>query len=140
MRIDRSHSQVFNRTAIEGRKKWFSPRLYQLFREELRKEREHLAKNPTDKPFFGDGFPFQPLDEPCEINGKKYRRQLKFGTVTVKENRANADVSFVYPKPCNIDPIQYAIHLTKVKERWLIEDVLYPGSKSLVEVLNRKAY
>ena len=37
--------------------------LYKLFQNELKCKKEYLKQNPTDKLFYGDGFPFQPLDE-----------------------------------------------------------------------------
>jgi hypothetical protein len=137
---DRAHPQVFNRRNIEARKRWFDAALYRLFLKELDREREFLKQNPTDKPYFGDGLPFQPTDELCEARGRKYRRQVQFGTVTVKEGSGNVDVIFVYPKACKIIPVLYTLHLTKAKGRWLIEDVLYPGSKTLLEVLGRREY
>ena len=137
---DRSHSQVFNRRNIEARRRWFDDALYKLLLKELDREREYLKQNPTDKPHFGDGLPFQPPDEMCEVGGKKYRRQLQYGAVTVKEDTGNVDVRFVYPTPCKIEPVLYAIHMTKIKGRWLIENVLYPGSRTLVEDLEREEY
>jgi len=138
---DRSHPQAFNRKNIETRKRWLDDTLYTLLLKELDREREYLKQNPIDKPHFGDGLPFQPLDEICEVKGKKYRRQVKFGTVTVKENSGNVDVRFVYPKACEIEPVLCAIHMTKIKGRWVIENVLYPGSNmTLVEDLERTEF
>jgi hypothetical protein len=138
--FDRSHSQVFNRTNIDARKRWLNDKLYNLLLKELDREREYLKQNPTDKPHFGDGLPFQPLDETCEVNGQKYRRQLQFGTVRIKESIGNVDVSFVYPKACKIEPVLFGIHLIRVKGRWLIENVLYSGDKTLIEDLERTEY
>src|SRR5262249_26709163 len=64
--FDRSHSQIFNRRNIDARKRWFSKELYNLFLYELKREDAYLKKNPNDKPYFGDGLPFQPLDETCK--------------------------------------------------------------------------
>jgi len=61
-KFDRSHSQVFTRENIDARKQWLSAGLYKLLINELVREKEYLKKNPTDKPHFGDGLPFQPLD------------------------------------------------------------------------------
>lgn len=138
---DGSHSQNFTRKNIDARKKWFSAELYKLFNEEIKREREYLAKNPSDKPHFGDGLPFRPLDEPCEIKSKNYLRRISYGQVTVKGDAGNVDVHFKYPKACNLPDILYAVNMEKEKGRWVISDIRYfPGDTSLVEDLNRKEY
>jgi hypothetical protein len=139
--FDKSHSQVFSRKNIDARKKWFSSELYKLFDKELKREREYLAKNPTDKPHFGDGLPFQPLSETCSLKGKAYSYSISYGTVTVKGEVGNVDVHFRYPKGCDIPDILYAVNMEKEKGRWVISDIRYfPGDTSLVEDLNRKEY
>lgn len=139
--FDKSHSQTFNKKNIDARKKWFSTELYKLFEKELKREREYLAKYPTNKPYFGDGLPFQPLAESCEVNGKFYNRSVSYGTVTVKGEIGNVDVHFKYPKSCNLPDILYAVNMEKEKGRWVISDIRYfPGDTSLVEDLNRKEY
>lgn len=139
--FDSRHSQTFNRAAVDARKKWFSTELYQLFLNEIEREKEYLKKNPTDKPHFGDGLPFRPLDETCEFNGKNYRRSISYGTVTVKGDLANVDVKFKYPKGCNIPDILYALNMEKEKGIWVISDIRYfPYDSSLVEDLKRIEY
>ena len=138
---DSAHSQVFDRPNIDGRKRWLSGELYKLFVKELEREKEYLAQNPADKPHFGDGLPFRPLDEFCELNGKSYRRNISYGQVTVKGNLGNIDVWFKYPKGCNIPDILYAINMEKDRGRWVISDIRYIAhNTSLAEDLNRKEY
>ena len=50
----RARSGIFNAKEVD---------LYKLFQNELKCKKEYLKQNPTDKLFYGDGFPFQPLDE-----------------------------------------------------------------------------
>ena len=138
---ERLHLLPGHRRNIDLRKRWFSPELYKLLLNELKREAAYIKANPTDKPHFGDGLPFQPLDETCELNGKSYKRQISYGTVTVKGNAGNVDVYFKYPKGCNIPDILYAVNMDKEKGRWVIADIRYfPGDTSLVEDLNRKEY
>jgi len=140
-KYDAAHSQVFNRKNIDARKRWFSDELYKLFLKELVRETEYLAKNPTDKPHFGDGLPFRPLDETCELNGKSYRRAISYGQVTVKGDLGNVDVYFKYPAGCNIPDILYAVNVSKERGRWVIDDIRYiADNTSLVEDLDRKEY
>ena len=141
MRFDGSNSQVFDRKAIDARRRWFSEELYGLFLKELEREKEFLKANPTDKPHFGDGLPFRPLDEVCELKGRKYRRTITYGQETVKGDLANVDVRFSYPKGCNIPDILYAFNMSRENGRWVIDDVRYfPENTSLVEDLKRAEY
>ena len=140
-RYDSPHSQIFNRSNIDARKRWFSGELYKLFLKELDREKEYLAKNPPDKPHFGDGLPFRPLDEVCELNGKRYRRTISYGQVTIKGDLGNVDVYFKYPKGCNIPDVLYAVNMSKEKGRWVIDDIRYiTDGVSLVEDLERLRY
>ncbi|MEQ1762244.1 MAG: hypothetical protein ABL984_03760 [Pyrinomonadaceae bacterium] len=140
-KYDATHSQVFDRKNIDARKRWFSDELYKLFLKELAREKEYLAKNPTDKPHFGDGLPFRPIDEACEANGKSHRRKISYGQVTVKGDAGNVDVYFKYPKGCNIPDVLYAVNMEKDRGQWVISDVRYiADNTSLVEDLNRKEY
>ncbi|MEO5859278.1 MAG: hypothetical protein ABIR33_10050 [Pyrinomonadaceae bacterium] len=140
-KYDAAHSQVFNRKNIDARRRWFSDELYKLFLKELAREKEYLAKNPTDKPHFGDGLPFRPLDETCELNGKNYGRTISYGQVTVKGEVGNVDVYFKYPHGCNIADVLYAINMSKERGRWVIDDIRYiADNTSLVEDLDRKEY
>jgi len=140
-KFDRSHSQVFNRENIDARKQWLSAGLYKLLINELVREKEYLKKNPTDKPHFGDGLPFQPLDEECTAGGKKYRNTLSFGPINVNGKARNFDAYFSYPKACKIEKTTFEIVTIKQNGKWVIDDVLYPASTStLVEDLSRKEY
>ena len=140
-KYDAAHSQVFNKKNIDARRRWFSDELYKLFLKEVDREKEYLAQNPTDKPHFGDGLPFRPLDETCDLNGKSYRRDISYGKVTVKGEVGNVDVYFKYPKGCDIPDILYAVNMSKERGRWVIDDIRYiADNTSLVEDLDRKQY
>ena len=139
--FDAKNSQTFGRAAIDARKKWFSSELYQLFLNEIKREKEYLKKNPTDKPHFGDGLPFRPLDETCHLGRIRYKHAISYGTVTVKGDAANVDVYFKYPKGCNIPDILCALNMEKEKGRWVISDIrFFPGDTSLVDDLKRREY
>ena len=140
-RFDQTHSQTFNRASIEARRKWFSPELYRLFQYELKREAAYLKKNPTDKPYFGDGLPFRPLREPCETGGQRLERKLFLKQDFQNGSRSVVLATFAYPKPCtNVDPIVYTIGLIRGKGGWRIDDVNYGEDTSLKQRLNRKEY
>lgn len=137
-RYDRSHSQTFNRRNIDARKRWFSAELYNLFLNELKREAAYLKKNPTDKPYFGDGLPFQPLQEKCEA-GRGRGLQTKQDYIEAK--RAVELAGFSYPKPCkDPDPVVYTIGMLKVGGRWVIDDINYGEDTTLKQRLRRKEY
>ncbi len=138
---DATHSQVFDRPGIDAHKRWFSAELYKLLLNELDREKAFLAQNPSDKPHFGDGLPFRPLDEACGLNGREYRRTISFGRVSIKGDLANVDVYFKYPKGCDIPDVLYAVNMSKERGRWVIDDIRYIAENaSLVEDLGRKEY
>ena len=140
-KFDSSNSQAFDRPNIDARKRWFSAELYKLLLNEIEREKEFIKVNPTDKPHFGDGLPFRPLDETCELNGRSFRRKLTYGKVTVKGDLGNVDVYFKYPKGCNIPDVLYAVNMSKENGRWVIDDIRYiSDNTSLVEDLKRTAY
>ena len=137
-KYDRSHSQVFNRANINARRQWFTSELYSLLINELKRDAEYLKKNPGDKPFFGDGLPFQPLQEKCEA-GKG--RVLIIKQDFIQGNRAVELAGFKYPKPCkDPDPVVYTIGMFKVGGKWVIDDINYGEDTTLKQRLKRKEY
>jgi hypothetical protein len=139
-RYDRSHSQTFDRANIDARRRWFSPELYRLFLNELKRQAAFLKKNPTDKPYFGDGLPFQPWDEVCD-GDKGIRRTVMVRQEFRRATRAAATATFAYPKPCaNSDPVVYTIGLVRVKDGWVIDDINYGEDTTLKQRLRRKTY
>jgi len=133
-------SGIFNANEVKARKKWFTDDLNKLFQTELQREKEYLKANPTDKPHFGDGFPFQSLNE-CESAGKLIKNTYTVGAATVKGERATVEVKFFQPKECGGELIDtYKVELVKIKGKWLIDDWLYSDAKTLTEDLKRANY
>ncbi len=139
-KYDWTHSQIFNRKSIDARKKWFSPDLYKLFLDELQKEEEFLRSNPTDKPYFGDGVPFSPIEEWFSVEGKSCKLTYKIGNAIVKRSRATVPVTFFYrPVQCN-ETIVYKVLLIKHSGKWLIDDILYNDGDSLANDMKNHKY
>lgn len=141
-KFDRSHSQTFNRRNLDARKAWFSPELYRLFQSEFRREAAYLKANPTDKPYFGDGFPFQPLDETCRSGRRQFRRSLTIKQEFQRRTHAAATATFAYPRSCRDggDPVVYTIGLIRSNGRWVIDDVNYGEDTTLKQRLKRTEY
>lgn len=142
-KYDRSHPQIFNRRQIEARRQWFSDDLYRLFQYELKREAAYLKKNLSDKPFFGDGLPFQPIDETCEAGKGKTHKVLKLSQKFYKGRRGSVEATFAFPKPCpDPDRTVYTLHFVQGKRGWVIDDVSYGGESdhTLKQDLNRKDY
>lgn len=139
--FERARSDAFTRRGVAARKPYLSPELYSLFQKELRREDEYLKKNPTDKPYFGDGFPFQPYDEACKVGRRSLHKTLKIDPAFEKGDRAAVTATFAFPAPCkDPDATTYTIGLVKVRGRWLIDDVNFGEDRSLKQDLNRKDY
>ena len=127
-----SRSSTFDRRHVEARKRWYTSELYQLFLEQLKKDEAELKVHPTDKPFFGDGLDFQPLHELCHVGGKSYAYRRSVGRTVVEKSVAYVDVTFFYPRACNIPPEVWRVKLQRAQGRWLITDWIYPDKSSLV--------
>jgi hypothetical protein len=137
-----AHSTEFNKRHVELRKQWYTPSLYRAFQEQLRKDATQKKQHPTDKPFFGDGLDFAPLNEPCEANGKSFQRSISFSSDKTGKSLATVNVKFAYPKACadGSEPIVFKVKLLKVSEKWLIADWIYPDGKPLTQEIEENKY
>ena len=139
-RFSNARSAVFNRKHIESRKRWYTPDLFRLFLEELRKEEVFLKLHPDEKPFFGDGLSFRPLDEPCHANDKSYQRSQSITRTESGQKRAFVDVKFAYPKVCIEEPIYYRVNLRRLGGKWLIDDWTYSSGMTLSREMKENKY
>jgi hypothetical protein len=137
---DSSHSQVFSKNAIQSRRRWFTDVLHLQLTKELERQAEFTRKNPDDKPHFGDGLPFRPLDELCGIGGRSYRFTPTIGRPSMRGSAATVPVRFAYPKDCTLPTTQYLVRLHKVKNAWYINDIEYPDGSTLLADLMREQY
>lgn len=139
-KFHRARSGAFKASEVNAHKKWFTAELNGLFQNELKREKEYLKKNPTDKPFYGDGFPFLPLEE-CSNGGKLVKNILKTGTETIRKSVAIVEVKIYQPKQCGGDLSEtYKVELIQNKGVWLISDWIYADGKRLTEDLRRTEY
>ncbi len=140
-KFDRSHSQVFKRSAIDARKKWFSAELYKLFLYELKRENTYLRTHQNEKPYFGDGLPFQPIDETCKAGGKELHRGVEVKPAFQKGRRAAVIAAFAFPKQCSEkDVVTFTIGIVKSGTAWVIDDVNFGEDRTLKQDLKRKDY
>ena len=109
---------------------------------QLSQDKAYLKTNPTDKPYFGDGLTFRPLDEPCMVGERSYKRVQSVGRTEIDKMRATVEVSFAYPKSCteNFQPIVYRVELRKAGGKWLIDDWVYDGGASLKADMMKSKY
>ncbi len=120
--------------------KWFSDDLNKLLRYELRREKEFLDKNPTFKPYFGDGISFIPSDE-CFKGEKFIKHVFKTDAVVTKRNKTTVKINFYYPKVCGGNFVDFRqIELIKNKDGWLINDLIYSDGSRLSKDLQREMY
>jgi hypothetical protein len=141
-KFHRARSKTFNAIEVYARRRWFTPELNRLFLNELKREKEFSKQNPDDKPHFGDGFPFAPIEE-CYKNGKYINNVLKLGAVTTRGNKTVIEARFYYPKACSAAgelSRTEKIELVKSKGVWLIGDLIYSDGSRLTEDLKRAEY
>ncbi len=139
-KFQRARSGDFTTAEMNAYKRWFTDDLNKLFENELKREKEHLKQNPIDKPFFGDGLPFEPLDE-CYKMGTFYKHLYKLGAPTKVGNKTTIEISFSNPKVCGGDFLDtYKVELVKNKGVWQINDVIYSDGKRLSDDLKRTEY
>ena len=143
-KFHRIRSGIVSTHELNLRKTWLTSELAKLFRNEIKREDEFTRKHPNDKPYFGDGFPFQPFEE-CVIDNKIILNRLEIGKVEINANKAMVEVKFFIPKECE-DQVEkklldtYQVELVKSKTRWLINDWIYADGKKLSNVLRRVKY
>jgi hypothetical protein len=136
----RTRNGVVSTHEINFIKPWFTTELTKLFQNEIKREAEFTKKNTTDKPHFGDGFPFNPYDE-CVINDKVILNNIETGETELDANKAIVEVMFTQPKECGGNTVDtYKIELLKDKNRWLINDWIYSDETKLTDDLKRKDY
>ena len=139
-KFHQTRSGAFKASEFNLHKKWFSASLNKLFQNELKREKEFLKQNPTDKPHFGDGFPFFPFED-CSSGGKLVKNVLKTGAETIRKSIAIVEVKIYQPKQCGGELSEtYQVELKNIKGVWLISDWIYADGKRLSEDLKRTEY
>jgi len=135
-----ARSPIFDQRHVSSRKRWYTSELYKAFLGQLFRDKTYLRKHPTDKPYFGDGLDFKPLDEPCTADGNNYSLSYRIGKEAKTGSRASVNVIFAYPKGCKLESIVYRVDLRKIQGRWLISDWHYPDGSSLINDLRKQTY
>lgn len=143
-KFHRTRSGIISTHELNLRKGWFSAELTNLFRYEIKREDEFVRKNHDEKPYFGDGFPFQPFEE-CVVNNKIILNKLEIGITEIKANKAIVEVKFFIPKECETEVKEklletYKVELIKAKNRWLISDWIFSDNQRLTDILKREKY
>lgn len=143
-KFHRKRSGLISVHELNLRKRWFSIELIRLFRREIKREDDFVKKNPDEKPYFGDGFPFQPFEE-CVVNDRIIWNEMVIGTAKIKDGKAFVEVRFFIPKECEDQVSEglldsYEVELVKGKKRWLINDWIYSDGQRLSDVLKRDEY
>jgi hypothetical protein len=139
-KFDETHDQTFNRANIDARQRYIDSSLYLLLQKELEREAEFLRANPGDKPHFGDGLPFRPLDETCTVGTRSYRYRTSIGRAQVVGETATVPVTFSYPPACKLPGTVFKVKLYRAKARWVIQDFEYPDGRTLSQDLSRASY
>ncbi len=126
-----TQKNAFSQKEISRRQRFFAPKLQQLFKAELKRQKNYLKKYPDTKPYF-EGLSFEPI----EFCPNDYR----VGAARITRQSAAVKVSFVYSKSsCSANDgteISYKIILSKIAGNWFIDDVIYDDGSSLTKAFN----
>jgi hypothetical protein len=141
-KFHRARSLAFNAIEVNARKRWFTAELNRLLQNEVRRQKEFTKRNPDEKPHFGDGFPFAPIEE-CYKNGNEIKNVLKLSAPKSIRNKTVVEAKFYYPRACSAGGELAGvekIELVKSKGGWLISDLIYADGKRLSDDLKRTEY
>ena len=127
---DRTHSQVLSGSNIDARSKWLTSVFVRELREEEIRERAESKLHPDEKPWFGDGFLFQPSEEYFKENGVRCRLGSRITGQTQTSKSAVVSVRFAYAKPCEPHGKTYKLRLTNIRGKWLVNDIILPDGTS----------
>ena len=139
-KFDASHDQAFNRANIDARQRFIDSSLYQLLFKGTRAGARVPAGKPRDKPHFGDGLPFRPLDETCTVGARTHRSRTNIGRAQVVGETATVPVTFSYPAACKLPATVFKVKLYRAKTIWVIQDFEYPDGSTLSQDLSRASY
>jgi hypothetical protein len=127
---DRTHSQVLTRGNINARIRWLTADFVRELREEEVREAAESKLHPDEKPWFGDGFRFQPDEEFVKEHGVRCRLRMSIAGQKIKTLTARVTARFAYTAPCEAHAELWKLHHVKVQGRWLINDIIYPDGGS----------
>lgn len=126
-----AHDMGFTPGNVEMRRRWLTRELYDLLRDEFRKEAEHAKAQPDEAPFI-EGDPF--------TNSQEYPKSFRVGGVIQGGGMADVRVVFVWPGRTRRERVERAVvvSLRRSGRRWLIGNInALDGGEDLLTLLRK---
>jgi hypothetical protein len=120
----------FTAENVEQRRRWLTPELYALLRDEFRKEADRAKAQPDEAPFI-DGDPF--------TNSQEYPQSFRLGKSVQSGETAVVQVIFVWPGRTARERSERDVSVTLRRggRRWLIANVKGEGEEDLLTLLRK---
>src|SRR5579883_1157653 len=123
----------FNERNIKLWSSTITPELYDALLYELKRTNEFVKTHPGEKPHFEGGDPFVQFSD-------GYPNAFQILRTDADGERATVQVKFSGRSPAGKWDATQTYEVKRIKDRWLISDVLYEDKGSLLKDLKRAEY
>ena len=125
-----THGMDFTERNLRQRRRWLTAELYDLLRDEFRKEAERAKAHPDEAPFV-EGDPF--------TDSQEYPKSFRVGNSIASGGSALVRVVFVGAgrTPRGRDEREVSVTMRWVGARWLIGNIKSAGGEDLLTLLRK---
>jgi hypothetical protein len=129
-RFHLAHGMEFTERNLRQRRRWLTAELYDLLREEFRKEAERAKAHPDEAPFI-EGDPF--------TDSQEYPKSFRVGNYISSGGSSVVKVVFIGEgrAPRGREERTVSVTMRLVGARWLIGNIKGAGGEDLLTLLRR---
>ncbi|HVG29219.1 MAG TPA: DUF3828 domain-containing protein [Pyrinomonadaceae bacterium] len=125
-----AHGMDFTERNLRQRRRWLTAELYDLLRDEFRKEAERAKAHPDEAPFI-EGDPF--------TDSQEYPKSFRVGNAISSGGSSVVHVTLVWVGRAPHEREERAVSVTmrRVGARWLIGNIKSAGGEDLLTLLRK---
>lgn len=125
-----AHGMDFTERNLRQRRRWLTTELYDLLREEFRKEAERAKSHPDEAPFI-EGDPF--------TDSQEYPKSFRVGGSISSGGSSIVKVVFVWTGQVHREREEREVSVTMrwIGSRWLIGNIKSAGGEDLLTLLRK---
>jgi hypothetical protein len=125
-----AHGMDFTESNLRRRRRWLTAELYDLLRDEFRKEAERAKTHPDEAPFI-EGDPF--------TDSQEYPKSFRVGDFISSGGSSVVHVVFVWPGRAPRESEERAVTVTMRRSgaRWLVSNIKSAGGEDLLTLLRK---
>lgn len=129
-RFHLAHGMDFNERNLRQRRRWLTAELYDLLRDEFRKEAERAKTHPDEAPFI-EGDPF--------TDSQEYPKSFRVGNAISSGGSSVVKVVFIGEgrTPRDREERTVSVTMRRVGARWLIGNIKSAGGEDLLTLLRK---